>query len=137
MQHVKPSIWRKTEICFERQWQRSVWKRPGPSVVANRIISRTQAGGIVLVHDIHAPSIVAMPQALDGLLRKGFRFVTTSQLISLGSRTASVEEAPPVPEATASAVGAEGDAIGGEPVPAVPLPSTRELSGESHARIEE
>jgi len=113
------------------------WKRPGPSVVANRITSRTRAGGIVLVHDIHAPSIVAMPQALDGLLNKGFRFVTTSQLISLGNRTASVEDTPPTPEATASAVEASGEAIDGEPTPAVPLPSSREISGESHARIEE
>lgn len=115
------------------------WKRPGPSVVANRITSRTRAGGIVLVHDIHAPSVVAMPQALDGLLHKGFRFVTTSQLISLGNRTASVEETPPATEATASAAEAEAEAsaIGGEPTPAVPLPSARELGGESHARIEE
>lgn len=110
------------------------WKRPGPSVVANRITSRTQAGGIVLVHDIHAPSVVAMPQALDGLLRKGFRFVTTSQLISLGNRTASAET---VPDATASAAPAEVDAAEGEPIPAIPLPSTREVSGENHARIEE
>lgn len=61
-------------------------ERPGPSVVAKRILSNTKAGGIVLVHDIHAPSIVAMPQALDGLLNKGFRFVTVSQLISLGNK---------------------------------------------------
>ncbi|MGI9240379.1 MAG: polysaccharide deacetylase family protein [Verrucomicrobiales bacterium] len=61
-------------------------ERPGPSVVANRIVSNTRAGGIVLVHDIHAPSIVAMPQALDGLLSKGFSFVTVSQLISLGNK---------------------------------------------------
>ena len=67
------------------------YQRPGPSVVANRILSNTRAGGIVLVHDIHAPSVVAMPQTLDGLLKKGFRFVTVSQLISLSGRTASVE----------------------------------------------
>ena len=89
------------------------------------------------MHDIHAPGIVAMPQALDGLLHKGFRFVTTSQLISLGNRTASVEDTPPAPEATASAAEAEAGAIGGEQTPAVPLPSARELGGESQARIEE
>ena len=109
------------------------WKKPGPSVVANRIISRTRPGGIVLVHDIHAPSIVAMPQALDGLLRKGFRFVTTSQLISLGnSRVASEEAEKPPVEATATA-----EAIQGEQTPPVPLPSTEDAGGESHARIEE
>ena len=67
-------------------------ERPGPSVVANRILANTRAGGIVLVHDIHAPSIVAMPQTLDGLLEKGFSFVTVSELISLGNRTAGMEQ---------------------------------------------
>ena len=62
------------------------WKRPGPAVVANRIISNTSAGSIILAHDIHAPTIAAMPQALDGLLTRGYRFVTVSQLIALESR---------------------------------------------------
>lgn len=59
------------------------WKKPGPSVVANRIISGTSAGGIVLAHDLHSQTVDAMPQALDGLLRKGFKFVTVSQLIAM------------------------------------------------------
>ena len=62
------------------------WKRPGPAVVAQRIISNTSAGSIILAHDIHAPTIVAMPQALDGLLARGYRFVTVSQLIAMESR---------------------------------------------------
>lgn len=59
------------------------WKRPGVSVVTNRILSQTGPGGIILVHDIHAPSIDAMPATLDGLLAKGYRFVTVTQLIAL------------------------------------------------------
>ena len=106
------------------------WKKPGPSVVANRIVSRTRAGGIVLVHDIHASSIVAMPAALDGLLAKGFRFVTTSQLISLGNRTASTP--PAAPEVTASAAAG----VDGEATPAIPLPSTQEAGGEAQVKME-
>jgi len=60
------------------------WKRPGSSVVANRIVSATRNGAIILAHDIHSPTISAMPNALDRLLAKGFRFVTVTQLISLG-----------------------------------------------------
>jgi peptidoglycan/xylan/chitin deacetylase (PgdA/CDA1 family) len=59
------------------------WKRPGASVIANRIVSSTTAGGIVLAHDLHSQTIDSMPQALDGLLRRGFKFVTVSQLIAM------------------------------------------------------
>jgi peptidoglycan/xylan/chitin deacetylase (PgdA/CDA1 family) len=59
------------------------WKRPGASVITSRIVSGTTAGGIVLAHDLHSQTIDAMPQTLDGLLRRGFKFVTVSQLISM------------------------------------------------------
>jgi peptidoglycan-N-acetylglucosamine deacetylase len=59
------------------------WKRPGPSVVTSRILSGTGAGGIVLAHDLHAQTVDAMPATLDGLLRRGFQFVTVSQLLAM------------------------------------------------------
>lgn len=58
------------------------WKRPGASVVANRILSNARGGSIVLAHDIHKSTIDAMPSTLDGLLAKGYTFVTVSQLLS-------------------------------------------------------
>ncbi len=61
------------------------WKRPGPAVITNRILSQTKPGAIILVHDIHAPSIDAMPATLDGLLARGYRFVTCSQLTAMGA----------------------------------------------------
>ena len=63
------------------------WKRPGSDVVAHRIISETDPGEIVLAHDIHGPTIAAMPRALDGLLSNGYRFVTVSQLIAIERRS--------------------------------------------------
>lgn len=57
------------------------WRRPGASVVANRILSNARQGGIILSHDIHRPTIDAMPQTLDGLTARGFTFVTVSQMI--------------------------------------------------------
>ena len=53
-----------------------------------------------------------MPQALDGLLRKGFRFVTTSQLISLGNQYADAQSTP-APEVTAAAEGGEAETVDG------------------------
>ena len=61
------------------------WKRPGPSVVCNRIVRETRPGSIILSHDIHPGTIEAMPSTLDQLQAKGFKFVTVSELIKMGS----------------------------------------------------
>jgi peptidoglycan/xylan/chitin deacetylase (PgdA/CDA1 family) len=57
------------------------WRRPGSAVVAQRIVGGCHPGGVVLAHDIHSATVSAMPAALDGLLGRGFRFVTVSELI--------------------------------------------------------
>jgi len=59
------------------------WKRPGPSVVASRIIAGARPGSIILSHDIHPPTIEAMPQVFEALLAKGFKFVTVSELLAM------------------------------------------------------
>ncbi len=67
------------------------WKRPGPSVVTSRILSGTSAGGIVLAHDLHAQTVDAMPATFDGLLRRGFKFVTVSQLLAMQPAAATTQ----------------------------------------------
>lgn len=69
------------------------WKRPGASVVASRILAGTSAGGIVLAHDLHAQTVDAMPATLDGLLRRGFKFVTVSQLLAMKTDAATAQAA--------------------------------------------
>ena len=59
------------------------WKTRNAAMTRSRILAETRPGSIILVHDIHASSVDAMPGTLDGLLAKGFRFVTVSQLINL------------------------------------------------------
>ena len=59
------------------------WKRPGPEVVARRIVKETRSGSIVLSHDIHPGTIEAMPETLSELEAKGFKFVTVSELIAM------------------------------------------------------
>jgi peptidoglycan/xylan/chitin deacetylase (PgdA/CDA1 family) len=71
------------------------WKRPGVSVVAHRLINGARPGAILLCHDIHAPTIAAMPETLDTLLARGYHFVTVSQLISMDSPVAAVSARPP------------------------------------------
>ncbi|MGJ8697293.1 MAG: polysaccharide deacetylase family protein [Verrucomicrobiaceae bacterium] len=58
------------------------WQRPGPSVVTSRILSGTGNGAIILAHDLHAPTVSAMPATFSGLLSRGYKFVTVSQLLA-------------------------------------------------------
>lgn len=76
------------------------WKKPGSSVISSRIIGQTTQGGIILAHDIHGQTIEAMPATLDALLRKGYRFVTVSQLIAMKTETAPQKPAGPAQAAT-------------------------------------
>ena len=69
------------------------WQRPGPSVVTSRILSATTPGAIVLAHDLHAPTVTAMPATLDGLLQKGYKFVTVSQLLAMKPNEAPAQAA--------------------------------------------
>lgn len=65
------------------------WKRPGPAVVCRRIVAETRPGSIVLSHDIHAGTIAAMPETLDQLEAKGFKFVTVSELLAMAKPEAA------------------------------------------------
>jgi peptidoglycan/xylan/chitin deacetylase (PgdA/CDA1 family) len=69
------------------------WKRPGAGVITSRITSGASAGGIVLAHDLHAQTVDAMPATLDNLLRRGFKFVTVSQLLAMKSNAPSAQAA--------------------------------------------
>jgi peptidoglycan/xylan/chitin deacetylase (PgdA/CDA1 family) len=71
------------------------WKRPGAGVITSRILSGASAGGIVLAHDLHAQTVDAMPATLDGLLRRGFKFVTVSQLLAMKTDAAAQASAEP------------------------------------------
>lgn len=62
------------------------WKRPGVSVVTSRLVSGARPGGILLAHDIHKPTIDAIPAVLQQLKQRGFQFVTVSQLIALDGK---------------------------------------------------
>ncbi|NLT70573.1 MAG: polysaccharide deacetylase family protein [Verrucomicrobiaceae bacterium] len=62
------------------------WKRPGPSVVTSRLVNGASPGGILLVHDLHKPTVDAMPATLDQLLAQGYEFVTVTELIELDEK---------------------------------------------------
>jgi peptidoglycan/xylan/chitin deacetylase (PgdA/CDA1 family) len=78
------------------------WKRPGVSVVTQRLVNGAHPGAILLCHDLHAPTVDAMPGTLDALLAKGYRFVTVSQLLNLEAPATTLarpaDPQPPAPE---------------------------------------
>ena len=59
------------------------WKIRNSEHVQHEILTHTVAGSIVLSHDIHKTTVDAMPATLDGLIAKGFKFVTVSELLKL------------------------------------------------------
>ena len=59
------------------------WKVRNAAHVSSEILKHTQPGAIILAHDIHPTTIEAMPATLDALLKKGFNFVTVSELIAM------------------------------------------------------
>jgi len=97
------------------------WKRPGPSVVRNRILKETRPGSIVLSHDIHPGTIEAMPSTFDALEAKGFKFVTVSELIRM-----AVPQPSPAPAETRESTPAR---ITPSPSPSTTPSLARLLSG--------
>lgn len=79
------------------------WRRPGVSVVTSRLVNGAHKGAILLTHDIHAPTITAMPGTLDQLLAKGYQFVTVSQLLNIGKESAPAAAPSPAVGAAAPA----------------------------------
>ncbi len=93
------------------------WKRPGPSVVTSRILKETHAGSIVLAHDIHPPTIEAMPATFDQLDRKGFKSVTVTELLKMATPV------PPKPSPTPRATAVPAASPGAVSTPSIPTSS--------------
>ncbi|MDX6739922.1 polysaccharide deacetylase family protein [Actinocorallia sp. A-T 12471] len=58
------------------------WRDRNSSLIARRVLSQTGKGDVVLLHDIHASTVDAVPRILEGLAAKGFKFVTVSTLFA-------------------------------------------------------
>jgi peptidoglycan/xylan/chitin deacetylase (PgdA/CDA1 family) len=72
------------------------WKVRDAARVQSEILGHARAGSIVLAHDIHKSTVDAMPETLDGLAAKGFKFVTVSELLAMDRPAAAKPAAAPV-----------------------------------------
>ncbi len=59
------------------------WKVRNAAHVTSEILKNTKPGSIVLAHDIHPSTVAAMPETIDALQKKGFKFVTVSELVAM------------------------------------------------------
>lgn len=59
------------------------WKRPGTDVIRDRVVEGAHDGAIILAHDLHQPTVRAMPATLDALLAEGYHFLRVSELLAL------------------------------------------------------
>ncbi len=56
------------------------WKYRNADVVYQNVVSAAYDGAIILLHDIHATSVEAVPRIIDTLHEQGYEFVTVSEL---------------------------------------------------------
>lgn len=79
------------------------WKYRDAARVQSEILAHTKAGSIILSHDIHKSTVDAMPETLDALASRGFKFVTVSEILAMD------KPAPPKAPASNSKPVARGD----------------------------
>ncbi|MFL1430519.1 MULTISPECIES: polysaccharide deacetylase family protein [unclassified Nocardiopsis] len=59
------------------------WQSRDTAKVAEHALTHTEAGSVVLFHDIHPSTVDAVPKVLEGLHRQGYHFVTVTDLFGL------------------------------------------------------
>ena len=77
------------------------YAKPGDKAIEQRVLDRMDNGGIILIHDGIQQTIDVLPQIIERLEQRGFKFVTVAQMIQ------NHAEATPAPPAAS---------VGKEPV---------------------
>ncbi len=70
------------------------WRTPGTGSIINTVLGQTYGGGIILSHDGGGPrsqTLAAMPQIVNTLRRRGYKFVTLTDLLGYSERLALVQ----------------------------------------------
>ena len=58
------------------------WQHRNPAMTCNIAVNNAKAGSIVLMHDIHAPTVDAVECVIDGLRAKGLRPVSLDEMVA-------------------------------------------------------
>lgn len=57
------------------------WRYPDPSRIRKTAVASSRRGSIILMHDVHRTTVTSVPRIIEDLQRRGFSFVTVSQLL--------------------------------------------------------
>ncbi|MEQ4719620.1 polysaccharide deacetylase family protein [Nonomuraea sp. B19D2] len=71
------------------------WRYRNSATVARRTLRSVRPGSIVLFHDIHRTTVGAMPRVLKSLAKRGYHFVTVSELFGGRPPHVAFGAAPP------------------------------------------
>ena len=58
------------------------WKSKNEAAILTEIQHQTSDGAIILMHDIHQPSVNSLPKVIEYLKEQGYSFVTVSELLN-------------------------------------------------------
>ena len=58
------------------------WKSKNEAAILTEIQHQTSDGSIILMHDIHQPSVNSLPKVIEYLQEQGYSFVTVSELLN-------------------------------------------------------
>ena len=58
------------------------WKSKNEAAILTEIQHQTSDGSIILMHDIHQPSVNSLPKVIEYLQGQGYSFVTVSELLN-------------------------------------------------------
>ncbi|MBS1720106.1 MAG: polysaccharide deacetylase family protein [Armatimonadetes bacterium] len=72
-----------------------------PDQIAERVLKQLKPGSIIVLHDIKV-SALALPKIIEGAQKKGFKFITTAQMLARLPEPIMVKANPSAPLITAS-----------------------------------
>ncbi|MFF3848963.1 polysaccharide deacetylase family protein [Streptomyces sp. NPDC002328] len=79
------------EICRELGLAEVLWTvtakdytTEDPELIESRVLDQAERDGIILLHDIYAGTVPAVPGIIDALKERGYVFVTVPQLLAPG-----------------------------------------------------
>ncbi|MFI3242757.1 MAG: polysaccharide deacetylase family protein [Akkermansia sp.] len=71
------------------------WRKPGVQAVINEAVNKARPGSIILLHDIHGSSYQAVEGIVSGLINRGFKLVTVSQLMAMQTKAPAAPASTP------------------------------------------